>query len=137
MSDFHLSSDGSDFLGFEPERLGEDSSDMSDGSDLAESEESSCDSDGGDQGASVSSYDYGENRFKWAKALPERRGRPLAQNIVREAAGLKGAAKNLTDKSPLSLWSLFMNDVMLEDIVVNTNVQISLKRMEYKDISNP
>ncbi|KAJ8670543.1 hypothetical protein QAD02_001802 [Eretmocerus hayati] len=91
-----------------PERLCElfDDDDISDGSDLLEYESSPSSEDDEIQEENSSNYYCGVDRFEWPETPPERRGKPLAQYLVREAAGPTGAAERLQDKTPLSLYEV-------------------------------
>lgn len=135
MANISGSSNESDFYGFEPEdRL----SYISDGPDLYQDNLSSSSNSEieDDTNQTNSNYYYGNNRFKWSKHPPVQKRIP-AENIIHESAGPKGPAKNLIDKSPLSIWSLYITDDILNKVVIHTNEQIKLQKVKYKNPESP
>lgn len=67
----------------------------------------------------------GKNGHLWSMSEPERRGRPFARNLISHLPGARGAAKQVT--SPIEAWKLLINDEILNEILLRTNLEIEVK----------
>ncbi|KAG8274818.1 hypothetical protein J6590_099553 [Homalodisca vitripennis] len=67
-------------------------------------------------------YTGKDNLTKWRKHALPRNVRTRQQNIVTHLPGVRAAGKN--SKTPKECFSLFINDDIIEKIVVYTNIKI-------------
>ncbi|UYV65113.1 hypothetical protein LAZ67_3003153 [Cordylochernes scorpioides] len=70
-----------------------------------------------------------DQKTKSKKALSPKNVRTRSENIITHLPGVKGEAKNA--KSILDCWNLFIDDIILECIVTNTNIYIRNIQQNY------
>lgn len=78
----------------------------------------------------TSRFLYGKNKHKWSSTPRPASTRTSRRNIVHFIPGPKGEARDLEE--PLKLFSLFMTDMMLEQVVNFTNAEILIRKNKYK-----
>lgn len=78
----------------------------------------------------TSRFLYGKNKHKWSSVPRSASTRTLRRNIVHFIPGPRGEARELQE--PIDLFSLFMTDDMLQQVVTFTNAEILIRRNKYK-----
>ncbi|XP_046960296.1 piggyBac transposable element-derived protein 4-like [Vanessa cardui] len=81
----------------------------------------------------TSRFVYGKNKHKWSTQPRPATTRTLRRNIVHFIPGPKAEARESVD--PINLFSLFITDEMLQQIVTFTNAEILIRKNKYKNDS--
>lgn len=124
----------SDFSDAESEHSDHESMSEQEGSDI-ELENWAVPSDVSEQSEEMdvereSNYFYGKNRHKWSKNPPAT-GRTRATNLISHLPGLRGESFEKQPAEPIVAWKCFINDQILEKLLIETNARITYMAANY------
>lgn len=85
----------------------------------------------------IPEYFYGKNRFKWSTKEPNPKTKVPVHNIIKFVPGMKNEVRKLGPvPNAEDIWSLLINDQIIEEIVTWTNVKLTTARGKVNELQN-